>query len=72
MLWIRNNGYLHIWLLPLNGLQYGTPYAGCTFGNIPEFMSLDNSLNRYILSSLRIHSVWSRYILEETNVRGLC
>ena len=26
--WTRNNGYLNIWLLPLNGLQDGTPYAG--------------------------------------------
>ena len=23
--WMRKNGYLHRWLLPLNVLQYGTP-----------------------------------------------
>ena len=30
-------------LLPLNGLQDGTPYAGRHVGNSPEFMPLDNS-----------------------------
>ena len=62
--WTRNNGYLHIWLFPLNGLQYGTPYAYCPVGNIPEFMPLDNLLNRDILHYLRMHSVLSRYILD--------
>ena len=57
--WMRQNGYLQIWLIPLNGLQYGTPYAGRTFGNVPEFMPLDNSLNCDILHSLHMHSVLS-------------
>ena len=26
--WMKQKGYLHRWLLPLNGLQDGTPYAG--------------------------------------------
>ena len=67
--WMRQNGYLQIWLIPLNGLQYGTPYAGRTFGNVPEFMPLDNSLNCDILHSLHMHSVLSCYILdgEETD-----
>ena len=30
--------YLHHWLLPLNGLQGGTPYAGRPGGIIPEFV----------------------------------
>ena len=47
--WMRQNGYLHRWLLPLNGLQYGTTYAVCTVGNSPEFMPLDNSLKCDIL-----------------------
>ena len=25
--WRKQKGYLHCWLLPLNGLQDGTPYA---------------------------------------------
>ena len=62
--WMRKNGYLHQWLFPLNGLQYGTPYDGRPVGNIPEFMSLDNSLNRDILHSLSMHSVLSRYIID--------
>ena len=58
--WMRNNGYLHRWLLSLNGLQDGTPYDGRPVGNSPEFMHLDNSLNRDILHSLRMHIVLSR------------
>ena len=67
--WMGNNSYLHIWLLPLNGLQDGTPYAGRPVGNSPEFMPLDNSLNRDILHSLHMHIVLSSYIFEreETN-----
>ena len=45
---MKEKGYLHRWLLPLNGLQDGTPYAGRHVGNIPEFMPLDNILNRDI------------------------
>ena len=74
--WMRKNGYLHIWLLPLNGLQDGTPYACRPVGNIPQFMPLDNLLNRDILNYLRMHSFLSRYILdqEETDKeeRNIC
>ena len=61
--WMRNNGYLHRWLLPLNGLHDGTPYAVRPVGNSPEFMPLDKLLNRDILHSLRIYSVLSCYIV---------
>ena len=61
---MRNNGYLNQWLLPLNGLQDGTTYADRSVGNRPEFMPLDNSLNRDILQSLHMHSVLSRYIID--------
>ena len=40
--WMRKNGYLHRWLLPLNGMQDGTPYVGRLVDNIPKFMPLDN------------------------------
>ena len=40
--WMRQNRYLHRWLLPLNGLQDGVPYSCRPVGNIPEFMPLDN------------------------------
>ena len=46
------------------GLQDGTPYAGRPVGNIPEFMPLDNSLNRYILQSLSFHCVLSHAIID--------
>ena len=32
---MKQKGYLHHWLLPLNGLQDGTPYAGRPVGNSP-------------------------------------
>ena len=63
-------------MLPLNGMQDGTPYAGSPVGNISEFMPLDNSLNSDILHSLRMHSVLRCYILdgEETDEeeRNMC
>ena len=67
--WTKKNGYLHRWLLPLNGLQDGTLCASRSVGNSPEFIPLDNSLNSDILNSLRMHSVLSCYILygEETD-----
>ena len=40
--WMKQKGYLHCWLLPLNGLQDGTPYAGRPVGNSPKFMLLDS------------------------------
>ena len=42
---IKDNNYLHRWLLPMNGLQDGTPYDGRPVGNSPEFIPLDNILN---------------------------
>ena len=62
--WMKEKGYLHRWLLPLNGLQDGTPYAGRPVGNSPEFMPLDNSLNRDILQSLRFHCVLSHAFID--------
>ena len=50
--WMKEKGYLHIWLLPLNGLQDSTPYSGRPVGNSPKLMPLDNSLNRDILKSI--------------------
>ena len=57
--WMRKNGYLHWWLLPLNGLKDGDPYAVRPIGNTPEFVPLDNLLNRDILHFLRMNSVLS-------------
>ena len=66
---MKEKNYYHRWLLPMNGLQEGTPYDERPVGNSPEFMPLDNSLNGYILNSLRFHCVLSRFVLdgEETD-----
>ena len=48
----------------MNGLQYGTPYDGRPVGNSPEFLPLDNSLNRDIFHSLRFHCVLSHFLLD--------
>ena len=73
---MKENNYFHSWLLPMNGLQDGTPSAGRPVGNSPEFMPLYNSLNRDILYSLRFHCVLIRFVLdgegtdeEENNMR---
>ena len=60
----------------MNGFQDRTPYDGRPVGNSPEFMNLDNSLNKDILHSLRFNFVLSRFVLdgevtdkEERNMR---
>ena len=50
--WMKEKNCFHRWLLPMNGLQDGTPYYGLPVSNSPEFMTLDNSLNRDIFQSL--------------------
>ena len=62
--WMKEKNYFHRWLLPMNGLQDGTPYAGRPVGNILEFMPLDNSLNRDILNYLRFHCVLRRFVID--------
>ena len=61
---MKEKNCFHRWLLPINGLQDGTPYDVRPVGNIPEFMPLDNSLNREILHSLRFHCVLIRFVLD--------
>ena len=68
--WMRHIGYLHGRLLPLNGIQYGTPNFSSLIGNIPEFIPLYDSLKRNISHSLRMHSVLSRYILDGEKTKG--
>ena len=50
--WMKENNCFHSWLLLMDGLQDGTPYAGRPVGNSPEFITLDNSFNREIFHSL--------------------
>ena len=48
----------------MNVFQDRTPYDGRPLGNIPEFMPLDNSLNRDILHSLRFHCILSSFLID--------
>ena len=73
---MKEKNCFHRWLLPMNGLQDRTTYAGCPVGNIPDFMSLDDILNRDSLHSLHFHCILSRFVLdgkvtnkEERNMR---
>ena len=49
----------------MNGLQDGTPYDGSPVGNSPEFMPLDNILNRDILHSFLLYCVLSRFFARQ-------
>ena len=62
--WIKEKNYYHIWFLTMNGLQDGTTYARRPLGYSPEFMPLDNSINRGILHCLRFHCVLNRFVLD--------
>ena len=62
--WMKENNYFHLWLLSIGGFQDGTPYDGRSVGNNPDFMPLDNSLNRDILHSFHLHCVLSRSVLD--------
>ena len=62
--WMKENNYYHRWLFPMNGFQDRTHYAGRPVGNSPEFMPLENSLNRDILHCLRFHCILSRFVLD--------
>ena len=60
--WMKENNFFHRWLLPMNGLQEGTPYAERPVGNIPKFMPLYNILNRDIINSLRFHCILRLFV----------
>ena len=64
IIWMKDNNDFHCWLMPMNGLQDRTPYAGRPVGNTPKFIPLDNSLNRYILHSFCFHCVLSHFLLD--------
>ena len=76
IIWMKYKKYFHSWLLPMNVLQDGTPYDGRPVGNSPDFMPLDNILNRDILHSFHFHCVLRYFLLdgegtekEERNIR---
>jgi len=42
--WMREKGYLNMWVLSMKGCNAGTPYADHPVGDSPEMMPLDSSL----------------------------
>jgi hypothetical protein len=52
---MEQNDLLKYWLLPLEGLQAGTIYHNSIYGDSPELMPLDETLNMDIHSSARYH-----------------
>ena len=55
--WMKEKEYLKRCILPLEGINDGTPYAGRPVGNSTEAMPLDFFLNKDIKDSLRHHQV---------------
>ena len=58
--WMQNErhgekSFLDRWLLPFNKMNAGTRYEHMPVGNSPEFMPLDNSLNRDLQLSHDYH-----------------
>ena len=50
------------WLLPVNGLNEKTRYENKVVGNSPEFMPLDNSLNRDIQNCHDYHCILTNHL----------
>jgi len=42
--WMREKGYLNMWVLLMKGCNAGTPYADCPVGDSSEMMPLDSSI----------------------------
>ena len=57
------------WLVPQNGVNANTVYKGRPFGNSPEFMPLDNSLNNDIKSSLNRHCCVTSHLTRDDKRR---
>ena len=53
--WMKQNGIFKHWILPMNDLNYGTPYFGHPIGNSPELMPLDCSLFADLKRSVQYH-----------------
>ena len=64
---MRENNYLHRWLIPMNGFQDGTPYYGSPVDNSPESMTVDNRLHRDILNSLHFYYILIHFLNGEGN-----
>ena len=56
-------------MLPVNGLNINTRYENTVVGNSPEFMPLDNSLNRDIQNSHDVHCIMTNHLSLEDERR---
>ena len=63
--WMRKEGILDKWILPLNELNKGTSFAGHPVGNSPELMPLDCSLFNDVNQSVNYHINITRNLSEE-------
>ena len=72
MKWMSDRGYKEKWLVPQNDVHIKlTRYHGNPIGNIPKFMTLNNSLNADIKRSHDRYVGMTRH-LPFTNPRKFC
>jgi hypothetical protein len=60
--WMKEKGIYERWLLPVNGLNAGTTFEGRPVGNSPEFMPMDNSLNKDVDDGVRHHMAYTFHL----------
>jgi len=53
--WMREKGYLNMWVLLMKGCNAGTQYADCPVGDSPEMMPLDSSLFEDLHAGVHCH-----------------
>ena len=68
--WMHNKGILKHWILPVNGLNKGTPYYGHPIGNLPELMPLDCSLFADLKRSVQYHVLLTSKLDEVVGKKG--
>ena len=66
--WMQQQGYLDMWILPINGYNDGTMYANRPVGDSPEMMPLDSSLFEYLHAGVH-HHVSITSLLENDNLQ---
>jgi len=64
--WMREKGYLNMWVLPMKGCNAGTPCADRPVGDSPEMMPLDSSLFEGLHAGVHRHI--TRTMLLDANV----
>jgi hypothetical protein len=57
--WMKLQGYLKHWILPMNGCNEGTTYDNHPVGNTPEIMPLDTSLFNDLDEAIQRHIIYT-------------